>query len=168
MLVFSSPTANIGAPLEIHTPWCKMQHVDGRDGPVRADQVRREAEDVAVDRRLELVRLEVDRVLPRLDRDRPELVVEMLHLRGGRRRPDEQGDEEGEHRATKGAAHRTSSRISAATHSASPTWIDGTPATWIENSAMRRVSLRTACSRTGSPNSSATGPAASATTSRPP
>ena len=63
----------------------EVDDVHARDRPVLVREVGLEARDVPGDVRLELVALELDRVLPRRDLDRPELVVDALHAGLGAR-----------------------------------------------------------------------------------
>ena len=59
----------------------QVDDVDARDDAVRVREVGLEAGDPAVDRRLEVVARELDRVLPGADVDRPEAVRERLAAR---------------------------------------------------------------------------------------
>ncbi len=114
--------------LEPH-PVVQVDDVHARDGPVLHHEVRREARDPAVHRRLERVVLERDRVLPRLDLHGAELVVERLHvLRRRGCREQETEDERGE-----GDSHDVASMVwiaAAAVHTHSSTTRSSTAGAW--------------------------------------
>jgi hypothetical protein len=107
----------------------QVDDVHARDAAVLAHEVRREAGDPAVDRRLERVVVELDRVLARLDLDRAELVVEGLHILRRRGRREQEGeDERGE-----GGSHDVASIVwiaAAAVHTHSSTTRSSTPGAW--------------------------------------
>jgi hypothetical protein len=82
----------------------QVDDVDPRDDAIGIREVGLEARDPAVDRRLEVVAGELDRVLAGADVDRPVAVRERLRVRG---RGEDEEQDDGEQRTAHEAAQPT-------------------------------------------------------------
>ena len=105
--VFSSPAAKVEPPVDEPDGVVEVQHVDAGDLAVGVLEVGAEADDPArALRARDVVAVERDRVLARLDRQRPVAELEVLDARRGRRgggegeqRQHDGGEDPGEHAA---------------------------------------------------------------------